>query len=248
MSFYNRAESPPPRQPSPEPVYSPLPSPHMRARDRLRHRNSSPLVPPGLAPPRTLVQSKSCDHLRADAETSRRASLRVTEPKSLRRRVRSNLEPAKFAPFDSAPTSSQSSYASTPVNSPSRPQRRTISLAVPPSPSASPSIPPVPPLPDSARSSPLFKASAKDSAAHVTPIYLPDLQELSPASQRTAEKKPSKRPSLISLTGLSSSKSSSSPSPTEKSSRNIGMTCLKFFSLHKSSSRSFLRPGATSSQ
>ncbi|KAG2013528.1 hypothetical protein CC2G_010427 [Coprinopsis cinerea AmutBmut pab1-1] len=225
MSFYNRAESPPPRQPSPEPVYSPLPSPHMRARDRLRHRNSSPLVPPGLAPPRTLVQSKSCDHLRADAETSRRASLRVTEPKSLRRRVRSNLEPAKFAPFDSAPTSSQSSYASTPVNSPSRPQRRTISLAVPPSPSASPSIPPVPPLPDSAH-----------------------LQELSPASQRTAEKKPSKRPSLISLTGLSSSKSSSSPSPTEKSSRNIGMTCLKFFSLHKSSSRSFLRPGATSSQ
>ncbi|TFK29388.1 hypothetical protein FA15DRAFT_752837 [Coprinopsis marcescibilis] len=229
MSFYARPDSPPPRQPSPEPVHTPLPSPHLRARDRLRPRTSSPLVPPGLAPPRTLVQSKSCDHLSADAEAARTeaARLGVSGTQTLRRRVRSNLEPAKYS---YEPASSESSTPS---------HRRTFSVAHS-SGLGSPAIPPVPPLPDSARGSPVFKAS------NVTPIYLPDLHELSPASEkRPSERKASKRPSIISLSSLAS-RSSSPPSPTEKQPRNIGMTCLKFFSLHKSSSR-ILRTGTTSS-
>ncbi|KAG5342505.1 hypothetical protein C0989_000633 [Termitomyces sp. Mn162] len=54
MSIFARPPSPPPRQPSPELHYSPLPSPHARARHRTlsSHTDSAPATPPGLPVPK----------------------------------------------------------------------------------------------------------------------------------------------------------------------------------------------------
>ncbi|KAH6915333.1 hypothetical protein BKA70DRAFT_1258687 [Coprinopsis sp. MPI-PUGE-AT-0042] len=257
MAYYARSESPPPRQPSPEPVHTPLPSPHLRARDRLRSGTSSrsPLVPPGLAPPpRTLTQSKSCSHLSPEAEAARRSeqALRLAEPQTLRRRVRSNLEANPGAVhFDSA-SSSQTSSTASPTGSVRRTQRRLPSTNLPSTPTASPSrpVPPVPPMPDSVNHSPTLKGSKDSSSFDIAPIFLPDLHQLSPVSERSSlspEKKPSKRPSVISLKGMGS-RGGGSPSPTERTHhRNIGVTCLKFFSL-KSASRVGRSQAATHAQ
>lgn len=246
MAYYARSVSPPPRQPSPEPVHTPLPSPHLRARDRLRSGTGSrsPLVPPGLVPPpRTLTQSKSCSHLSPEAEAARRSeqASRLSEPQTLRRRVRSNLEANPGAVHLDSASSSRTSSTASPTGSMRRTQRRLTSINLPSTPTASPSRePPVPPMPDSGDQSPTLKDSKDSSSFDIAPIFLPELHQLSPVSDRSSlspEKKPSKRPSVISLKGMGS-RGGGSPSPTDKTHhRNIGVTCLKFFSLHKSAAR-----------
>ncbi|KAF6762336.1 hypothetical protein DFP72DRAFT_602753 [Ephemerocybe angulata] len=252
MSYFERPDSPPPREPSPEPVHTPLPSPHLRARDKRRNNLRSPLAPPGLAPPRTVQQSRSFDHINRDALYP-----------TLRRRTRSSLEPSASPKLQSASLSPPS----TPTH------RRTTSVSISHSPPSTPSrsaIPPVPPLPGSARTSPVFKPSLRTA---VTPIYLPDLHELSPVAQRTSnfanlsvpttpaatEKKSIKRlPSLFSISSAagsvsskadSSSSTGSSPAPLQekepKPKSTVAMTCLKFFTMHRHSSNRNLRSSVT---
>ncbi|TEB35627.1 hypothetical protein FA13DRAFT_1362074 [Coprinellus micaceus] len=272
MSYFDRPDSPPPRAPSPEQVHTPLPSPHLRAQRRKQQhqRASSPLAPPGLAPPRTLLQSRSFDQINRDPNHH-----------TLKRRTRSNLE----QPNEPAPNSSSAfhhrrttSVSTHPCSPPLTPGSSSRSSRV-----SSP-VPPVPPLPDSARSSPLFKPHLRNQ---VTPIYLPELNDLSPVAQRstlsippttpvsapaTTEKKSIKRlPSLFSIntaatgtisSGKTSSESTHSASsisstltvtqekeqtPTKQKS-TVAMTCLKFFTMHRHGSKQSLRASANAAQ
>ncbi|KAG5648950.1 hypothetical protein DXG03_000299 [Asterophora parasitica] len=225
MSIFTRPESPPPRQPSPEPQYTPLPSPHVRARQRTassQHSSSShaPATPPGLAVHRQhkpIPSARSYDHLHG-----------AQEPRIRNTRSRSTLT-----------ASPPATPRSLPLPSPSRsqfsesPHRRTLSNAIPylsppPSPTLAAPPPPVPPIPAFVLNSPAhYKPAPSPQPATILPIHLPDLGTIpSLAESAHTTRKHATPPS-------SSRKHYVSPDKHH----SMGMTCLKFFSLRNSKRR-----------
>jgi hypothetical protein len=227
MSFFTRPDSPPPRQPSPDFIPAPLPSPHLRA--RLRHSSSkqslpsySPSLPPGLNPvpraPKPLTSMRSCDHINGRSRTGEEYE---------RRRTRSTLTA-------SPPTTPRSLTApSTSRASDERPHRRCLSSAIPylsppPSPTISLAPPPVPPIPAFVLTPPAadVKSPRRPQPMSITPIRLSELDNLPPLSPSTCLSQKQSRPSPP------------LPTSTPEKHRSVGMTCLKFFSLRNSRQRS----------
>ncbi|RDB22589.1 hypothetical protein Hypma_010054 [Hypsizygus marmoreus] len=220
MSIFTRPDSPPPRQPSPDIVHAPLPSPHLRARQRtsssqLSMSSYSPATPPGLRPlnhpRRPILTVRSYDHL-----SERVRAEKHEEPQ--RRKTRSNLSASPPTTPRSLPIPSATQFSDYP------PHRRCLSNAIPyRSPPASPTIavppPPVPPIPAFVLSPPAeIKSVHRPRPKVIMPIHLPELENISPLSESMCM--PHKR----------------SPSSPEKQ-RSVGMTCLRFFSLRNSKKR-----------
>ena len=190
MSIFTRPESPPPRQPSPEFVPAPLPSPHFQA--RLRKSSSkqslSPSVPPGLHPlpvPRNLVHSsRSHEHLGNWPEGRRRTP---SNPHTLSSTHRSPPTP---------PTSLSVDHAS------GRHWRRSALQAgtyhsPPPSPAIPSPPPPVPPIPAFVAAEVKHKVSPPMSKS---PICLPDFDNVA-VSTRQSRQQP-KLPPLQNHSGI----------------------------------------------
>jgi len=212
MSIFTRPDSPPPRQPSPDFVPAPLPSPHLRARlhkssSKQSLSNYSPSVPPGLHPslaPHNFVRStRSCEHLNEGRKRTSSTPILSPIPRSL--------------PQLAIPSTSLSVDHG-------RPNRRFLSHATPyRSPPPSPTIhsppPPVPPIP------PFVIATTKYKPTHTpqpmsTPIHIPDFGYVSPLPESTSL--PQQNPKVH-------------PSPQKHSA--VRMTCLKFFSLRSTKQR-----------
>ncbi|GLB33933.1 hypothetical protein LshimejAT787_0108170 [Lyophyllum shimeji] len=228
MSIFIRPASPPPRQPSPELAYAPLP---LRARQRTmssQYSLSTPATPPGLGvrhQHKPMLSVRSYDHLH---EKASRSGTHHQEFRSRNTRVRSH-------PTASPPTTPRS----LPLPSPSRSQfsdiplpRRTLSNAIPyrsppPSPTIEAPPPPVPPIPAFVLSPPAqVKPVDYSHPAGTMPIHLPDLDTLPSLSESTRilrKQAPAPSPG----------KHPCSPEPH----RSVGMTCLKFFSTRNSKRR-----------
>ncbi|KXN86418.1 hypothetical protein AN958_10280 [Leucoagaricus sp. SymC.cos] len=200
-----RPESPPPRAPSPPLLaFTPLPCPSSRANRKLSSSSSAPSLPPGLQQERTILTVRSYEHL-----SPRKAELAAhRQPKRIRSAlghtssgVRTNSLPEPFTQ---------------PVAV--RPHQRALSLtsrtSPPPSPKLQTPPPPVPPIP-SFILTPADKKSSRSTDA-VTPIYLPDIDPVSP------------------ITDLPASVLKSSGKAGLVKTRSAGMTCLKFFNLRNS--------------
>ncbi|TFK43419.1 hypothetical protein BDQ12DRAFT_178919 [Crucibulum laeve] len=230
MSIFIRPDSPPPRQPSPEPLSTPLPSPPPRysKRDRTsskrphQSRAAAPMFPPGLHPfpdaHRSLLSIRSCDNMR-DKENRHRVGVQEEEP--TRKRTRSTLNASAYPRV-------ASSHNPIPLSSEYQPRHRSLSYAIPyrsppPSPTLAAAPPPVPPLPVFTLSSPAHKPTACPRTQPITPIYLPDMEQLSPISELPAP--------------LFSSPKLQRPSSAPEKRGGIGMTCFKFFSLGNASQR-----------
>lgn len=225
--MFTRPDSPPPRQPSPEFVPTPLPSPHLRLRNSSQKLSPSPslspLVPPGLnaRQSRHLVSTRSDDHLSEKANSRRDA----VHQDSGRRRTRSTLNVSPPTTPRSLPLPSPS-----PSHTFRRGHRRCLSFAVPylsppPSPTTAPLPPPVPPIPAFALTPGDAKSTVHLQPTPITPIRLPELDTMSPLSP-TPSFLPRKK-------GKSSS--------TSDGRKNTAMTCWKFFSLRNSSSQGSIR-------
>jgi len=164
MSIFTRPDSPPPRQPSPQFIPTPLPSPHIHA--RLRKSSSKQSLPPTTTPPglhsfpttnRLVHPVRSYDHLvtrRSPASTS--SHLTPSPPRSLQ-------------------------IHSAPLAADIRPHRRCISHSTPyrsppPSPTMASLPPPVPPIPAFVLEG---KPSHTSQRASVTPIHLDSISPLS---------------------------------------------------------------------
>lgn len=224
MSIFARPDSPPPRQPSPDFLPAPLPSPHLRG--RLRHSSSkqsfpsySPPVPPGLNPaPRshkTIPSMRSYDHINGRNRTGEEYE---------RKRTRSTLTASPPTTPRSLPIPSSSRASE------ERPHRRCLSSAIPyrsppPSPTISLAPPPVPPIPAFVLTPPADMKTRSRSLhpMSLTPIRLPELDNLPPLSEPTYRSQKQSRPQPP------------TPSPEKPKS---GMTCLKFFSLRNSRQKS----------
>ncbi|KAG6903509.1 hypothetical protein C0995_005532 [Termitomyces sp. Mi166 len=208
MSIFARPPSPPPRQPSPELGYTPLPSPHVRARHRTlsSQTSSAPSLPPGLTtakPRKSILTVRSCNDLPSSSRSQSIAS--------------SSTPPA-------TPRS---------MHSPSRSHfghiyhRRTLSNAIPyrsppPSPTLPSPPPPVPPIPTFALSPPTPMKRCPPPAA-ITPIHLPDLDNVPPLTEVTCQPR---------------SRKQASPTKHIRTPEKVAMTCLRFFSLRNSKRRS----------
>ncbi|KAG6854843.1 hypothetical protein C0991_012033 [Blastosporella zonata] len=156
MSIFTRPASPPPRQPSPELDYIPLPSPHIRSRVRTISSQDSPATPPGLAAPRP-----------------RRQILTVRSFNDLPYRTTRTTPPATPR---SLPSPSRTHFTA------DYHHRRTLSNAIPyrsppPSPTIASPPPPVPPIPAFALSAPPTLKHASQPYA-ILPVHLPDLDTL----------------------------------------------------------------------
>ncbi|KAG6833884.1 hypothetical protein H0H87_007895 [Tephrocybe sp. NHM501043] len=178
MSIFTRPASPPPRQPSPELDYTPLPSPHVRARLRTMSGQDqhAPATPPGLAAPRPrrpILAVRSFNDLPLRATASR-----ATPPAT----PRSLSSPSRDHDYHH--------------------HRRTLSNAIPyrsppPSPIITSPPPPVPPIPAFVLSSPATVKHCPKPAA-ILPIHLPDLDSLPPLVETTNSPRPRKLPSQLS--------------------------------------------------
>lgn len=208
MSIFVRPDSPPPRQPSPEFVPAPLPSPHLQARLRKSSSkqsiSSSPSLPPGLhlsTGLRNFVHStRSYEQLGERSERRRASSSPIVSPPT--------TPPSLPLPSTSLSVDH------------SRPSRRYPSCATtyrspPPSPSIPSPPPPVPPIPAFVVTAPkeVKYMHHPSQPMSVSPIRLPDFDNVSPLSESTYIPQPLPRV----------------PPPQKHS--GIGMTCLKFFSL-----------------
>ncbi|KAF8076522.1 hypothetical protein FPV67DRAFT_1664784 [Lyophyllum atratum] len=222
MSIFTRPDSPPPRQPSPELAYTPLP---VRARQRtMSSQNSAstyaPSTPPGLSvrrPHKPILTARSYDHLHEKASRTRNA------------RTRSNLtaSPPNTPRSLPLPSPSRSHFSDIP------PYRRTLSNAIPylsppPSPTIAAPPPPVPPIPAFVLSPPAqIKSAHFQRPAAVLPIHLPDLDNLSPLSEST------RIPRKQTPVPPPEKQQQFSPEPH----RSVGVTCLRFFSMRNSKRR-----------
>ncbi|KAF5388419.1 hypothetical protein D9615_000519 [Tricholomella constricta] len=223
MSIFTRPQSPPPRQPSPELAYTPLP---VRARQRTtssQHSSSSyaPATPPGLTlkrPYRPVLSVRSCDHLHQRAQEH---TLRNT-------RTRSTLTASPPATPRSLPSPSRSQFNESPSH------RRTLSNAIPyrsppPSPTIAVPPPPVPPIPAFVLSPPAqIKSAHCPQPVVIMPIHLPDLANLSPLDEPTHATRTRKH---------TTPPSPHKPYVSPDKHRSMGMTCLKFFFLRNSKPR-----------
>lgn len=217
MPIYARPDSPPPRAPSPVLVHIPLPSPPPRNRGRVASPRQARLrghsKQPGL---HQLTPARSYDHMSSKESNFR--DLDAEEP--TRKRTRSTL---------TLPSPILSHSLSIPAAEFKPRHRRSLSFAIPyRSPPASPTIalppPPVPPIPTFVLTSPQSKPTrAYPSTLQIAPIYLPEIDELSPLSETDT---------LVSST-LPEPKSLDS---SQQKRRGVGMTCLKFFTLRNSRS------------
>lgn len=230
MSIFARPDSPPPRQPSPVPMPPSLPSPPLRTRDIPRQpRMRTP--PPGLevsVSEKRLLSVCSFECLRNKENKPWESSDSESSTENHRRkRTRSTLTPSP----PTTPRSLQLPAQKHIFEQASKPHhRRCLSVAMPRpyrSPPASPNYtsrpPPVPPLPSHVLSSPIVKPlSCPPQQLPITPIYLPDLDDLSPISEMP-----------ISLSRKQGFKIASPPSKQ----RSMGMTCFKFFTLRNAGLR-----------
>ncbi|KAF8974433.1 hypothetical protein BDZ97DRAFT_1911615 [Flammula alnicola] len=220
MSIFVRPDSPPPRQPSPDILPTPLPYPHhpRRVPSQPKIRVHSPTVPPGLhTRTQTLHSPRSCDFFTNKAENSDdgHSSLDTTR-KRTRSTVTSTLAGSSLT---STPSTSRSpSLRNSPDFAPHH--RRTLSVAFPsqsppssPSPAPSDSAPPVPSVPYR-YTGPKHIVSPKPVAC--TPIVLPEVDEHRSDvyyPPPTLERKPT--PVL----------------PALEKHKSMGIACLKFFGI-----------------
>ncbi|KAG6880382.1 hypothetical protein C0992_007793 [Termitomyces sp. T32_za158] len=203
MSIFARPPSPPPRQPSPELGYTPLPSPHVRARHRTLSSQTSlaPSIPPGLfvqKPRKSILTVRSCNDLPSSS------------------RSQGFPRPSTPATPRSLPSPSRSAFGEIT-------HRRTLSNAIPyrsppPSPTLPSPPPPVPPIPSFALSPPTPMKHCPRPAA-ITPIHLPDLDNVPPLTEATNPPRSRKQPSRA------------------RTPEKVAMTCLRFFSLRNSKRR-----------
>ncbi|KAJ7590754.1 hypothetical protein C8J56DRAFT_933802 [Mycena floridula] len=191
--MFTRPDSPPPRQPSPEPQIVALNPP--RTRRPLLSMQSAPAVP------------RQSDFLTVEKKLQ---SVRSFEQLSTKRRA-----PRFNQCLASPPSTPRSLQLQTSPKS-RQAHRRSLSFAIPyrsppPSPTISQPPPPVPPIPAFALSS-----TDKKPVLHrppLVPIYLPDLDPISPIGPLT-----SGEPSVM--------------RPQRRTGTMEAMTCSKFFSLH----------------
>ncbi|KAF9534199.1 hypothetical protein CPB83DRAFT_889202 [Crepidotus variabilis] len=205
MAQFQRPESPPPRQPSPDITLEALPHPR-RVASQPKIRVHTPTI---RGSNRTLHSMRSVDFLRdghrTPVSTTSEDGHSIASLPSPRQRTRSSyLSPS--SPSPSSPSSSPSP----------RNHRRTLSVAIPsPSPSPTPTmVQPLPPVPS-------VPAIYKGQSTIICPqpvSYKPYM--LTPTdSEVTARSPPSASPSLLSVKGLP---------PLEKH-KNMGVACLRFF-------------------
>ena len=210
-SSSTRSLSPPPRMPSPQPLHTPLPSPHLIQRQRSRQRLiSAPQSPP--IPP-TLIGSPL---------------LKKTVAYPRQRVLSSQLKADIWLDGDDFGTRKEKSHSPPLTPSPGRERqpgrgfhRRVASISIsprararspPPSPPRSGPPPPVPPIPafylSAGDRKPILQP--RDTNLHpVVPIYIPDLRSLSSESDASSRAR-------LGVTCKS----------------NDAMTCIKFFSIH----------------
>jgi hypothetical protein len=170
MSIFTRPDSPPPRQPSPEFIPAPLPSPHLQA--RLRKSSSkislSPSVPPGLhsfpTPHNSVHSTRSYEHLGERSGRRRISSTPVLSP----------LTRPHSTPLNNSPAPSHSLDHS-------RPYRRYPSHG----PTISSPPPPVPPIPAMGTALREVKSIHSSQSISVAPICLPEFDSVSPVSEST---------------------------------------------------------------
>lgn len=225
MSIFVRPLSPPPRQPSPDFVPTPLPSPHIHTRARTSSQqfsgrvssSNTPSHPPGLdiPPSRRLAIARSCDHL-ADRARVLRQEL---HPHHIPRRTRSNLQQlpphlTNYPVTAPSPSSSASEH---------RDSQRKTSFSTSSCSHSSNSVfpPPVPRVPTSLLSSKESKTILHPRPVNVSSVRFPELD----ASSHCSNDVPSLMPRKL---------CKSPPVPHEKH-KILGMTCLRFFSLRGSS-------------
>ncbi|KAJ7368443.1 hypothetical protein DFH08DRAFT_831415 [Mycena albidolilacea] len=209
MSIFPRADSPPPRSPSPDVVLAPLPPP---VRRRISNRparlslQSSDERPKMERSQRSLASMRSCGDLR-----------HPTTPKSASRFIVS-------APPTPAPSSpSGSSFRRT--------HKRTLPFASPyRSPPASPLLssppPPVPPIPEFVLSPTDKKPVIHTAPVRVNHIYLPEWEQFT-VTPDLASPLPRKKRVSMSPSGR---RAVVAPAPA-------AMTCSTFFALHNQSQR-----------
>lgn len=203
--LYSRPESPPPRAPSPPlHAFTPLPSPSSRSHRKPSTSSSAPSLPPGLQQDRTLLTVRSYEHLSRKSELSSHR-----QPK----RVRSALGHAASG----LRTNSLPEPFTQPIVS--QPHHRTLSLtsraSPPPFLHVHTQPPPVPPIPSFALTPADKKPPRSTGPPSITPIYLPDLDPMSPIADLSTSVIKSKKGGL-------------------GKTRSAGVTCLKFFSLRNS--------------
>ncbi|KII95064.1 hypothetical protein PLICRDRAFT_48034 [Plicaturopsis crispa FD-325 SS-3] len=222
-SSFFRAESPPPRCPSPELVITPLPSPPSFNNNRKRVSSTRTVSKSSLSPPthRPTLSTRSCEGLRSRAVELQSCS----SPSSM------SSSPSAWT--DTSSTSSHSSYRSLPVASRraliGQPimkrgdsERRAPPVSPRYSPPPSPAYyntppPPVPPIPAYAR-------TASDRTPALRSATAPELdlrseKDRGVEAEKAKESKPARKASRMSLGARSG---------------EVGMTCLKFFTLRNS--------------
>ncbi|KAF9451662.1 hypothetical protein P691DRAFT_772962 [Macrolepiota fuliginosa MF-IS2] len=202
--FFPRPESPPPRVPSPPPrVFTPLASPSSRSHRKPSSSSSAPSLPPGLQQERTLLTVRSYEHLSSRNAEHRRPKRTRSALGHAASGLRTHSLPEPFTP-----------------PAISRPHYRTASLTSRASPPPSPMLhsppPPVPPIPSFILTPADKKSPRSADSLPVTPIYLPDLDPVSPIADLPASVIKSSKKAGLAKT------------------RSAGVTCLKFFSLRNS--------------
>jgi hypothetical protein len=210
MSIFTRPDSPPPRQPSPDILPTPLPHP--------RRLPSQPKIRVQLPhPSRSLHSMRSMDFTN---EGGRMVSEDGHDSRSLprtRKRTRSTFTSSSTPRSSPSPCPSTTDYLPDPVN-----HNRTLSVAIPsPSPSPTPTmVCSVPPLPSS---KPSVVASSNNivcpKPVSLRPILFDQTDGLAAIDLQTAgfQRK------------LSKSNSKRLP-PLEKH-KNVGLACLRFFGI-----------------
>ncbi|CAA7259877.1 unnamed protein product [Cyclocybe aegerita] len=246
MSFFARPDSPPPRAPSPDVLPEPLPC-HRHPRrvasqPKVRSPHHSPALPPGLhARTRTLQSARSADVLSIRSKSSDDSHSSVHSLTMRPVKTRTTLGVYDSPSPRSTPSTSPSptpSPASSSRNSPdfTRRHRRTLSVVVPHPGSLSPNtttdslLPPVPSVPAAyTYTGPKHIICPKPMS--FTPIYLPDIEELSHPPP-VAPPRTTVRVNAVeqkSPTGTTASKTPSPPLPPLEKHRSMGIACLKFF-------------------
>jgi len=226
MSIFIRPDSPPPRMPSPDIIPEPLSSPPIHSRSRTTSRRclrlplqsqTAPIPPCLIGSPlldKTLLSTRSCDHLREKANPGQWADGEAFGPRGTL-----NVSPPttpRSLPLPS-PTDGSSNFR--------RGHRRTLSFAIPyrsppPSPTIASRPPPVPPIPAFVLSPTDKKPILHTQPTRLIPIYLPEPEAISPISEVSISPRKQNR---------------SIPAPRRE--KSTGMTCLKFFSLRNSCQR-----------
>ncbi|KAF8663477.1 hypothetical protein AX16_001045 [Volvariella volvacea WC 439] len=227
MSLFVRPDSPPPRQPSPDFVPAPLPSPYTRLRVRTSSQQQSscsdssgpPALPPGLGIPaqgKRLLVARSCDHIGERAKAWRE------DADYSEKRLHSG--PA-LSPQATNRSSLLRSYSSKASRGARHEHRYTMLPA-----------PPYSPLPGPTNHSPPTTTHVDVDSSPFPTKPAPRPQQ----SQASSIRFPTTLPHKKSDSCLLLRKQDKAPSIPPEKHRSLGMACLRFFlrSRNGSSSRS----------